>query len=163
MKYSLLISILIFISCESNDEHPCDADGDGCPDYYDAFPNDNNYSTDTDKDGLADNDPEELDIDGDNLLDGTNIDLWHLFWDALSENTGHDYSQDSIYNTCPDAEVLFDLSGSEDSDGDGCNDLFDHYPDNEERETNTSLEGSGSCEDRMNDCDGKFEEFTNIK
>ena len=42
-----------------------DSDGDNVPDFIDLFPEINGWMTDTDGDGLADQDPNEYDIDGD--------------------------------------------------------------------------------------------------
>ena len=46
-----------------------DGDDDSYPDIFDDFPTDPAYSIDTDSDGIADDDPLELDIDGDGLTD----------------------------------------------------------------------------------------------
>ncbi len=46
-----------------------DSDNDGIPDLVDDFPDDKNWSVDTDGDGLADNMEDEWDIDGDGLTD----------------------------------------------------------------------------------------------
>ena len=46
-----------------------DKDDDGVPDLLDAFPDDKEYDTNTDGDEWADNHPDELDVDGDNLTD----------------------------------------------------------------------------------------------
>ena len=40
-----------------------DSDGDGRPNVVDDFPNDDSWWVDTDGDGIADNNPAELDID----------------------------------------------------------------------------------------------------
>ena len=42
-----------------------DSDGDDVPDFIDVFPDIEGWMTDTDGDGLADQDPDEYDIDGD--------------------------------------------------------------------------------------------------
>ena len=42
-----------------------DSDGDDVPDFIDVFPEIEGWMTDTDGDGLADQDPDEYDIDGD--------------------------------------------------------------------------------------------------
>lgn len=42
-----------------------DSDGDDTPDFIDTFPNNSNWQTDTDEDGLSDQDIQEFDIDGD--------------------------------------------------------------------------------------------------
>ncbi len=46
-----------------------DSDGDGRPNIVDDFPNDKNWWVDTDGDGIADNNPDEWDIDGDGITD----------------------------------------------------------------------------------------------
>ncbi|MCH7851947.1 MAG: FecR domain-containing protein [Candidatus Marinimicrobia bacterium] len=46
-----------------------DSDGDDIPDMVDDFPDNADYWLDTDKDGIADVDPEELDLDGDGITD----------------------------------------------------------------------------------------------
>ena len=50
-----------------------DRDSDGVPDIVDAFPGNSDYSMDSDEDGLADLDPNELDRDGDGYLDAGNL------------------------------------------------------------------------------------------
>ena len=60
-----------------------DADSDGVPDIIDAFPSNSDFSMDSDDDGLADLDPNELDRDGDGYLDAGNLDDIHAWWDAL--------------------------------------------------------------------------------
>ena len=57
-----------------------DADDDGRPDLVDDFPNDILYWLDSDGDGWADSDPNELDIDGDGITDtlDSRITGWNL-------------------------------------------------------------------------------------
>ena len=45
-----------------------DTDGDGVPDFTDAFPNDSSETLDTDRDGIGNN--ADLDDDGDGMPDG---------------------------------------------------------------------------------------------
>ena len=58
-----------------------DSDNDGVSDFEDAFPNNPDWQKDTDNDGLADEDPNELDIDGDGLTnaDDPNPTVYHKF------------------------------------------------------------------------------------
>ncbi len=48
-----------------------DSDGDGYPDVTDKFPNDAKYHADTDNDGTPD--AQDVDLDGDNLVDYTDL------------------------------------------------------------------------------------------
>ena len=138
--FSILLLSLIVVTCNRNENNiDCDKDSDGCIDLFDDFPDNADYYRDTDGDGIPDpqigTDSTEWDIDadGDNILDswfgGTDTEV---------------YSKPSCIN---------------DSDDDGCIDLFDHYPDNPFKDTNPDLYDTGeipTCKDRMNDCDGKY-------
>ena len=57
-----------------------DNDNDGRPNIVDDFPNDKLYWLDSDGDGWADSDPNELDIDGDGITDtlDSRITGWNL-------------------------------------------------------------------------------------
>ncbi len=125
---SLSFILLLFFSCNDKEE-TCDSDNDGCIDIFDDFPENADYYRDTDGDGIPDpqlgTDSTEWDIDA----DGDNIVDWN------------------------DTEVSLKLSCLDDSDGDGCNDLFDHYPHDPEKDTNYELgDNIPSCDERMNDC-----------
>ena len=85
-----------------------DADSDGVPDIIDAFPSNSDFSMDSDDDGLADLDPNELDRDGDGYLDAGNLDDIHAWWDALGNTVGVDFSNESYYDSLPDGNVELD-------------------------------------------------------
>jgi hypothetical protein len=87
-------------------ENP-DTDGDGVIDGSDPFPLDPSEWQDTDGDGLGDNSDEDLDGDGTLNLDDT---------DPYNQTPSADSNQD-VYLTGLDDEVLFDASGSIDTDG----------------------------------------------
>ncbi len=65
-----------------------DSDGDGRPNVVDDFPNLNEWWIDSDGDGLADNDPIELDIDGDGITDtlDSNVPGWNGQTLVLDQN-----------------------------------------------------------------------------
>lgn len=140
--------IVVFsFSCNDNDVD-CDLDGDGCIDLFDDFPNDKSYYRDTDFDGIPDEN--DADIDGDGLAD--NIDAIAEAFPDSSESFWQSLITDTFVSQIPSCLV--------DSDGDGCNDLFDHYPDDLNKDTDTSLYDKDdyipTCEERMNDCEGKY-------
>lgn len=142
-----LIAVIAF-SCDEK-EVGCDADGDGCIDQYDDFPRDVNYYRDSDLDGIADE--LDVDIDGDGYADNVAALAQHYpdssqsFWESLAIDT--------VVSQQP--------SCLEDADGDGCNDLFDHYPDDPGQDTDSSLYNNESdipdCEQRMTDCERRHD------
>jgi len=85
-----------------------DGDSDGVPDIVDAFPNNSAFSMDSDNDGLADLDPNELDRDGDGYLDAGNLDDIHAWWDNLGNTVGVDFSNESYYDSLPDGNIVLD-------------------------------------------------------
>lgn len=80
-----------------------DRDYDGRPDIVDSFPYDDKYWLDSDDDGLADDDPNEFDRDGDGLPDVYNLDAIHDYWDSLNLPEG--YQDSTFYNTIPDTDI----------------------------------------------------------
>lgn len=90
-----------------------DSDGDGVPDYFDAFPNDPTEITDLDGDGAGDGDDDFPDNSGESE-DSDN--------DGQGDNEDNDGNNDGI--TDEDDEDSND--GISDSDGDGINDNSDN-------------------------------------
>ena len=86
-----------------------DRDSDGVPDIVDAFPGNSDYSMDSDEDGLADLDPNELDRDGDGYLDAGNLEDIHAWWDNLGNTVGVDFSNELYYDSLPDGNIELDL------------------------------------------------------
>jgi len=85
-----------------------DRDSDGVPDIVDAFPGNSDYSMDSDEDGLADLDPNELDRDGDGYLDAGNLEDIHAWWDNLGNTVGVDFSNELYYDSLPDGNIELD-------------------------------------------------------
>ena len=85
-----------------------DGDSDGVPDIVDAFPSNSAFSMDSDNDGLADLDPNELDRDGDGYLDAGNLDDIHDWWDNLGNTVGVDFSNETYYDSLPDGNIVLD-------------------------------------------------------
>ena len=105
-----------------------DSDGDGLPDDFDEFPNDENETTDSDGDGVGDNSDafpndsnETHDDDGDGV--GNNSDA---FPDDPDET--HDDDGDGVGNNTD--EFPQDPDEQFDKDGDGVGDNEDDFPDN---------------------------------
>jgi hypothetical protein len=80
-----------------------DHDYDGRPDIIDDFPYDDKNWLDSDDDGLADDDPNEFDRDGDGKPDVYNLDAIHDYWDSLPLPEG--YRDSTFYNTIPDTDI----------------------------------------------------------
>ena len=85
-----------------------DSDSDGVPDIVDAFPSNSAFSMDSDNDGLADLDPNELDRDGDGYLDAGDLDDIHAWWDNLGNTVGVDFSNETYYDSLPDGNIELD-------------------------------------------------------
>ncbi len=149
LKTILLCLVIIFSFCCNDNDIDCDTDGDGCIDLLDDFPNDESYYRDSDADGIPDE--TDLDIDGDGYVDNIYA-IAELFPDS-SEN----YWQ-SLVNDLDRTKQM--PSCIDDSDGDGCNDLFDHYPNDPDQDTDASLYNKEkdvpNCEERMKDCEGLY-------
>jgi len=81
-----------------------DSDYDGRPDIVDSFPNDENSWLDSDDDGLADDDPNEIDRDGDGIPDVYNLEEIIKYWDAT--NLPDEYKDSTLYSKIPDKNIV---------------------------------------------------------
>lgn len=115
-----------------------DADGDGVPDFFDAFPEDASESVDSDGDGVGDNadqcpnDPSgSIDSNGDGICD------------TPSE------IQDTDGDGVVDAEDAFpnDPTETADTDGDGVGDNADAFPMDASETVDTDADGVGNNAD----------------
>ena len=97
-----------------------DSDEDNTPDFADAFPDNSEYQTDTDGDGLADQNPDEYDIDGDgwdiadfnndNIIDSEDADLLQNQLDMLNAMLDTEFFVDTSadYSITQDEILTFD-------------------------------------------------------
>jgi hypothetical protein len=122
----------------ASSEYPFDSDGDGVadvtdpdddddgfPDATDAFPLDNAWHTDTDNDGLADEDPNETDVDGDGVADGVEPGFANDAQESMdsdSDGTGNVADDQDDHDGLTDVEEL--LIGLDPRDEDTDNDSF---------------------------------------
>ena len=147
-----------------------DADGDGCPDEEDAFPNDASECSDFDGDGIGDNADSDDDDDGwsdsDEYLCGTNqFDATSMPADFDGDGTCDGIDSDDDNDGYTDSIDDFPLDASEwnDNDMDGIGDNADLDDDNDGH-TDTYEQDCGSDHmngfsqpldtDRDNTCDG---------
>ena len=116
-----------------------DADGDGCPDEEDAFPNDASECTDFDSDGIGDN----ADPDDDNDS-----------WDDVTEYQcgTNQFDSDSVPEDY-DADGECDGRDSDD-DNDGWNDIIDEFPFDSSEWNDNDADGVGDNADLDDDNDG---------
>jgi len=134
IKYPLLKSLPVALSFVIDRNQYLglrDGDNDGVPDIVDAFPINSSYAIDSDGDGLADSNPDELDRDGDGYLDAGDINDIHAWWDDLGNTVGVDFSNDSHYDSLPDGSIDLDpdpLNVNKNSDPIGAIALDIGYP-----------------------------------
>ena len=119
--------------CEEPVPTRLDTDGDGVPDYLDAFPVDPTESLDTDGDGIGNN--ADMDDDNDGLVDS--LDPNPLEADAFDDADGDgipnylDLDDDNDGVTDVEDAFPFDPTEIRDSDGDGVGDNADTDDDND--------------------------------
>lgn len=102
-----------------NNQYP-DSDGDGVPDYMDAFPDDPTEWEDTDEDSIGDN--------SDNCPDDPNLDQADKDLDGQGDACDTDDDNDGISDE--DDNCQFDANSDQaDSDGDNVGDECDNCPD----------------------------------
>lgn len=82
-----------------------DTDEDGYPNFMDHFPSNGHYWLDSDGDGLADNQANEYDRDGDGFPDVYDLEAIHAFWETLGQAVGQDFSNETFYDSLPDPDV----------------------------------------------------------
>ncbi|UCE74140.1 MAG: right-handed parallel beta-helix repeat-containing protein [Methanomassiliicoccales archaeon] len=132
------LSVLVIHYTEPGTE-PADYDGDGVIDVQDAFPYDPTQWTDTDGDGMGDNqagtDPDP-DIDNDDVL-----------------NPQDEFPYDEYEWNDTDSDGIGDNSDS-DIDGDGVLNDVDAFPYNASETKDTDSDGTGNNADSDDDGDG---------
>ena len=116
-----------------------DADGDGCPDEEDAFPNDASECFDNDEDGIGDN--ADTDDDNDGWLDDNEYLCGTDQFDAQSYPADFDGDGD-----CDGLD--------QDDDDDGHNDVIDEFPFDASEWNDNDDDGVGDNADLDDDNDG---------
>ena len=119
-----------------SDDHTTDADGDGYPDYIDAFPANANEWLDSDGDGIGNN--EDSDDDGDGTEDTSDD-----FPDDATETT--DTDGDGVGDNADDFPD--DATETTDTDGDGVGDNADDFPDDVSETMDDDVDGVGDNAD----------------
>ena len=159
--------------------NPPDSDGDGTPDEFDPFPDDECADTDTDGDGLPDTIEEgcETDLQEDDDDDGDGLsDLMDAFpqdsseWidsdgDGMGDNADPDDDNDGVPDSIDafplDPTETADLDGDgvgdnadDDDDGDGVGDVDDAFPLDPTETADLDGDGVGDNADDDDDGDG---------
>lgn len=165
--------LVLATSWYRSDDLP-DLDGDGVPDWRDAFPDDAREWADTDGDGLGDN--SDVDDDGDGVLDTDDAfpldpDEWSdLDSDGIGDNEdldddGDGYSDEMEIECGSDAADADSLPTDTDSDGacdgrdldddgDGYGDSLDEFPLDASEWADADHDGIGDNADEDDDGDG---------
>ena len=120
----------------------CDRDNDGYIDGIDAFPLNASEWSDTDQDGIGDN--QDADADNDGFLNTQDAfplnasEQYDFDLDGIGDNADADDDNDNVL----DSIDLFPLDALEfsDSDGDGVGDNADLFPDSAEYSMDTDLD-----------------------